>query len=979
MNPTAFLTGVLRRFGSILGRSAASALAGVLFLGALPALSAGVTFSVSSATPGSGTTGGSFSISGNVGVALAVTFDVTGLPAPAKSWKINGSLPNGLTVSGGNPLNVSGSTAMTVSGTPTAAGLFSVDVVVWDGANASGNAHGITCTFRITQNPSGSAPVFTTHPLSASVVQGESVILRATATGTPAPTLQWYLGDATIAGATGALLQLNSVTSANGGSYKVVATNSTGTATSNVAVLTVIGAGKPVELLASPLSVTALAGANVSYRVIADGVAPITYQWRKDGTDITGETSSKLTLTNVSSSNAGTYTVVATNAAGSIISGAATFAIDTAAVAPAISTDPSGRTVPAGARLILTFAHTGTYPVTYQWSKNGTAITGANDAAYIVPVTSAADAGSYTVTVSNASGAATSNPAVVTVSNLKLTPDLNSQPQSTTVALHDTAQARVSVGGVQPLRLQWRRNGFILAGQTATTLTLADAQVADAGTYTVTLSNDFGSVTSQAITVTVDASVTIPRIAVQTADPTVANGHNISLSLANASSFDAFEWQVSADNGATWAFVGGGGLYYSGGTTSTFTISGANAAIAGHLYRVIGTYKGGWVISNAVSLSIITPALPGPSGVVLDSSGDAVVADSLNNTLQRVTSAGVASLVAGNSGTQGSADGSGASASFRQPGAIARDASGNYFVADTGNSLIRKVTSSGTVSTFAGSAANQGHKDGNGTSAWFNTPAGLVVDSSGNVYVADTGNAVIRKITSGGDVTTLAGSPGVRGNVDGTGSAARFYQPTGITLDGSGNLYVSDSGNQTIRKVTSGGVVTTLAGLAGVSGSTDGFGPAALFNQPGGLTVDSSGKLYVADTGNSTIRVVTSGGDVSTLAGLPTVAGLKDGSNLEAWFSQPKDLKLDSSGNLIVADYGNATLRKVSSSGAVTAMKIAAASSGSSSSSSSGSSGSSSSSSSSSSSGGGALGAGLPLLLAAAWVGAHLLGRHRAA
>jgi sugar lactone lactonase YvrE len=256
---------------------------------------------------------------------------------------------------------------------------------------------------------------------------------------------------------------------------------------------------------------------------------------------------------------------------------------------------------------------------------------------------------------------------------------------------------------------------------------------------------------------------------------------------------------------------------------------------------------------------------------------------------------------------------------------VALDGAGNLYVADTGNSIIRKISSSGVVTTVAGSASNQGFRDGVGTAAWFNSPAAVALDSGGNLYVADAGNAVIRKIAADGTVSTIAGSAGATGNADGTGAVARFNQPSGIAVDSSGNLYVADTLNQTIRKVTSAGVVTTIAGLAGISGSADGSGSGALFSQPRGLAIDSAGSIYVADTANSAIRKVTSAGVVTTIAGLSTVAGLKDGTGIDAWLNQPRDVKVDAAGNLYVADTGNAALRKITPTAVVSTPAITAA------------------------------------------------------
>jgi streptogramin lyase len=236
--------------------------------------------------------------------------------------------------------------------------------------------------------------------------------------------------------------------------------------------------------------------------------------------------------------------------------------------------------------------------------------------------------------------------------------------------------------------------------------------------------------------------------------------------------------------------------------------------------------------------------------------------------------------------------------------------------------MIRRIAADGSVTTFAGSSGARGNTDGAGTAATFSAPLGLAIDAAGNLYVADAMNHTIRKITSAGVVSTLAGSAGVPGYADGTGTGALFNYPAGLAVDAAGNVYVADRSNNVIRKVTPAGVVTTLAGLQGVSGATDGAGSLALFNQPSGLVLDGAGNFYVTDTGNSTIRKLTPAGVVSTLAGLPTIGGNQDGTGSGAMFNQPRALTIDSAGNLYVADTGNATIRKVTPAGVVTTLTL---------------------------------------------------------
>ncbi len=311
-----------------------------------------------------------------------------------------------------------------------------------------------------------------------------------------------------------------------------------------------------------------------------------------------------------------------------------------------------------------------------------------------------------------------------------------------------------------------------------------------------------------------------------------------------------------------------------------------------------------------------------PCGVAVDGSGNVYVAD--NSTIRKVTPAGVVTTLAGAAGQTGSIDGTGSAARFNYPWSVAVDGSGNVYVADTNNHTIRKVTSAGDVTTLAGAAGLFGSVDGTGSAARFKYPEGVAVDAAGNVYVADSSNHTIRTVTPAGQVTTLAGAAGQVGSVDGTGSAARFWIPANVAVDGSGNIYVADNGNNTIREVTPTGIVATLAGAAGQVGSADGTGSAARFNRPFGVAVYGSGNVYVTDSHNNTIRNVTPAGVATTLAGAAGQTGSVDGAGGAALFSGPRSVAVDGSGNVYVADFNNNTIRKVTSAGIVTTLAGAA-------------------------------------------------------
>lgn len=293
-----------------------------------------------------------------------------------------------------------------------------------------------------------------------------------------------------------------------------------------------------------------------------------------------------------------------------------------------------------------------------------------------------------------------------------------------------------------------------------------------------------------------------------------------------------------------------------------------------------------------------------PTGLAFDATGNLYVADAENHRIRKITTDGTVSTFAG-SASPGYVDGTGGAAKFYSPRAVAVDAAGNVYVADGGNHCIRKITSAGVVSTLAGSGA-YGFAEGTGTGAQFYFPKGIAVDAAGNVYVADDLNQRIRKITPTGTVSTLAGS--TSGNADGVGSTAQFSSPRGVAVDVNGNVYVADAGNSRIRKITPAGTVTTIAGSTG--GFTDATGASARFDEPAGLVVDSSGNIYVADDENERIRKITPDGAVTTLAG-GFVPGFTDGEGEDAQFRSPTGIALDASGDLFVADRHNHAIRIV--------------------------------------------------------------------
>lgn len=319
----------------------------------------------------------------------------------------------------------------------------------------------------------------------------------------------------------------------------------------------------------------------------------------------------------------------------------------------------------------------------------------------------------------------------------------------------------------------------------------------------------------------------------------------------------------------------------------------------------ISTYAGSGTAgsSNGTSGSPLTAQFDAPEGIVFDSNGNMFIADTHNHVIRKITSAGVVSVFAGAVGVTGAANGSATVARFNSPIRLAIDAADNLYVADRDNARIRKVTSAGVVSTIAGTTAGSG-------STQFNWPIAVAVSSDGTkVYVADSQNNRIQKIIlSGGTYTTslLAGQT-LAGYANGTGSAAKFSSPSGVDIDNSGNIIVADRNNHCIRKVTSGGVVSLLAGVPGTNYDVDAPALKATLGQPFGVTVANDGCIYIADIGYHNIRRLCEG-FLATVAGDDN-SGYANGNY--ALFNTPTSITIDGSGNFYVTDANNNRIRKL--------------------------------------------------------------------
>ena len=398
----------------------------------------------------------------------------------------------------------------------------------------------------------------------------------------------------------------------------------------------------------------------------------------------------------------------------------------------------------------------------------------------------------------------------------------------------------------------------------------------------------------------------------------------------DAATNGTLQWQVSTDHGGTWTNLSDNDTY-TGTISPTLKILQARDTMNSYRYRFQVTVGGQATVSNPAILTVMPAVLSMPVALQIDNTGNLYVADAAAQLVRKISPSLQISTLAGSAYVMGAIDGT--SAKFNEPSGLALSSNlsltTSLTVTDTGNALLRRITPEGTVSTWAGLSGQSGSADGAAGAARFAAPLGIASHTNGYYYVADQSNHTIRSISPGGVVRTLAGSPGQSGSADGVGAAARFNLPTGIAIGfrGGGDLYISDYGNNLIRKITLDGVVTTLAGLVGVLGSNDGQVDVATFNHPGGLAFDQQDNLLVVDTDNHLVRKIIDPYGwfykrVVTLAGRTNESGLMDGTGDGALFNQPEGITIDGSGNIYVADTNNAVVRKITPTGTVSTLAL---------------------------------------------------------
>lgn len=522
--------------------------------------------------------------------------------------------------------------------------------------------------------------------------------------------------------------------------------------------------------------------------------------------------------------------------------------------APTILTQPQAVFADAGDSASFSVSASGSGVLQYQWMRNGANIDGATQATYrLEHITDADHASLFSVRVSNSFGGVVSNYASLTI---YFSPVVADSPDAQTVVAGTSATLSAVAHGKPPLKFQWRKYRVSIPGATSATYITPPLTPGDSGAnFDVVVMNDYGVETSAPASITVTPLASDVTIATQPQAIAVNEGDIATFSVSvNGTGPFMYQW---LRNGI--AIPGAYEPIYR------FTASRLND---GNQFSVNVSNTVGTAVSSFASLAV-TP--------------------------------GAISLLAGGLGGSGINDGVADQARFSCPTDIAMDAAGNLYV--TTEYGVRKIRPDQTVSTFVGGTTFAiGSTDGVGTNARFHGAAAVAIDSFQNLYVVDGGNSTIRQITPSGTVSTFAGSAGIIGALDGPAPFAQFNltEPlvtdcinSGIAIDQSNNIYIADTYNHTIRKITFLGMVSTIAGAAGQAGFSDGNGSAARFNKPRGLAFDHQGNLLVVDSANRRVRKVNASGQVTTLSEtfLPI-----------SHFGMIADIAVDTNGSIFVSE-----------------------------------------------------------------------------
>ena len=529
--------------------------------------------------------------SATITAGQTATFSVaaTGSTPMTYQWTGNGILIGGAT-----------SSSYTTPVVPTSANGAQLRVTVSNSAG-SVTSNAANLTVNATAVPPAVAPAITTQPSSMTISSGQSATFSVATTGSTPMTYQWSMNGTQISGATFSSYTTPAETaSANSSQFKVTVSNSAGSATSTTAILTVNAPAVPPAvapaITTQPSSITITAGQTATFSVAVTGTSPMAYLWYKNGTAINGATSSTYaTPAETTSDNNAQFDVVVSNTAGTATSNAATLTVNAAVTAPAITTQPSSQTVTAGQTATFTVGATGTSPMTYQWSKNGAAISGATSSTYTTPAETTGDNNAkFTAVVTNSAGSATSNAATLTVNAAVTAPAITTQPSSQTVTVGQTATFTVACDRhlADDLSMEQERSGH----QRRYVVHLHHARRRPHRTTmrssTVVVTNSAGVATSNAATLTVNAAVTAPAITTQPSSQTVTAGQTATFTVAaTGTSPMTYQW---SKNGAP----------ISGATSSTYTTPAETTSDNNAQFDVVVSNTAGSATSNAATLTV---------------------------------------------------------------------------------------------------------------------------------------------------------------------------------------------------------------------------------------------------------------------------------------------------------------------------------------------------------------------------------------
>jgi hypothetical protein len=746
------------------------------------------------------------------------------------------------------------------------------------------------------------------------LVLGSTITLSVSSNGTPPFSYQWRKNGANIPGANSASLALSNVSAADAGNYSVIVSNSAGSTTSDLAIVTAPSIPViPPAILTQPSSQTVIPDGEdgVLLSVTASGSVPLTYQWKKNGADIPSATESSLSIDPVAAVDFGNYTVVVSNSAGSVESNPAQ--ITDATIPPSFSSQLIGQTVTTGSTVTFSLVAGGTAPLSYQWRINGTnlansaVVSGATSPTLTLTGVTPTYSALYSVIATNSAGSVSSNSATLLVNDpppvvpptpptpenpnpppvsQDVAPAFTTQPISREAAIGEVVSFSASVSARPNATYRWQKDGIDLfsvgtvSGADTPVLTLFGVRTTDAGTYRLIATNSVAATTSSPATLVVK-SIQVPTIITQPVAQQ-ANVGSVAFFTVAVSAFPAptYQWRKNGVN-----LSNGGNI--TGANRPTLAVSNLASSDAG-TYSVVITNEAGSATSNNAALSTDgTPVFTGQP-MITSQPPPTTVASAGSIVQLAVTVAGdpVPTVQWRRDGiplTNGGIVSGATSTILTLTGVTTADA-GAYSVVAT-NSLGSVTSSSFNLSVQAGNVWNQPVTSGkdvalsspgasgniqwqistNSGATWTNLAADSTYSgvTTNTLHIANASpslnTALFRLVTVADGETTVLHS--ARLNV--VNAFVPF--PVALAADALGNLYVADANNDTIGKINVASQIVTLAGTAGQTGTADGTGSAARFNDPSGVAAASDGTLAVADKANGTIRVISPSGAVSTL------------------------------------------------------------------------------------------------------------------